>query len=103
MSRQGLLPINTISAKLYYSFDYKQHEDMEDFTSLRQIMVQQQLIRRGIADPKLIAAMKAVPRHEFFPLDFKTRSYADTPLPIGFEQTISRWWPSSSWGVSSYL
>ena len=61
---------------------------MEDFTSLRQIMVQQQLIRRGIADPKLIAAMKAVPRHEFFPLDFKTRSYADTPLPIVFEQTI---------------
>jgi protein-L-isoaspartate(D-aspartate) O-methyltransferase len=65
-------------------------KDMEEFARLRQIMVQQQLIRRGIADPNVIAAMKAVPRHEFVPLDFKSRSYADTPLPIGFEQTISQ-------------
>jgi protein-L-isoaspartate(D-aspartate) O-methyltransferase len=86
--RQGLLPVNTISANLY-TCDHKQ-EEMDDFTSLRQIMVQQQLVRRGITDPNVIVAMKAVPRHEFVPLDFKTRSYADTPLPIGFEQTISQ-------------
>ncbi len=49
------------------------------------------VIRRyGLVDPTILKAMAAVPRHEFVPKDYQRRAYADTPLPIGFGQTISQ-------------
>jgi protein-L-isoaspartate(D-aspartate) O-methyltransferase len=48
------------------------------------------LIKQGILrSPKVIKAMRAVPREKFLPLDMQPHSAADTPLPIGFGQTIS--------------
>ena len=56
----------------------------------RQLMVDLQIRRRGVQDPRVLAAMRAVPRHRFVPLQLQKDAYADTPLPIGFDQTISQ-------------
>ena len=45
---------------------------------------------RGITDPRVLAAMDAVPRDEFVPPPSRPLAYADTPLPIGCGQTISQ-------------
>lgn len=56
----------------------------------RQRMVNRQLISRGIEDPAVLAAMNAVPRHEFVPPALRDQAYCDEPLPIGDGQTISQ-------------
>ncbi|MDQ3036018.1 MAG: protein-L-isoaspartate(D-aspartate) O-methyltransferase [Myxococcota bacterium] len=48
------------------------------------------LRRSGIADPDVLAAIGEVPRHEFMPEALRALAYADQPLPIGHEQTISQ-------------
>lgn len=53
-------------------------------------MVAEQLTPRGIADPEVLAAMRAVPRHEFVPESQRAQAYDDRPLPIGGGQTISQ-------------
>jgi len=45
---------------------------------------------RGITDPRVLAAMRNVPRHEFVSRHELFESYDDHPLPIGFGQTISQ-------------
>jgi protein-L-isoaspartate(D-aspartate) O-methyltransferase len=44
----------------------------------------------GISDPRVLAAMRAVPRAAFVPPELVADAYADSPLPIGFGQTISQ-------------
>jgi protein-L-isoaspartate(D-aspartate) O-methyltransferase len=56
----------------------------------RQRMVSDQLVRRGIADERVLAAMRRVPRHRFVEEAFRERAYGDHALPIGQEQTISQ-------------
>lgn len=56
----------------------------------RQDMVKQQLIPRGIRDPRVLEAMGKVPREAFVPDAMKTQAYDDRPLPIGKDQTISQ-------------
>jgi len=63
-----------------------------DPASLRADMVEQQLRRRGITDERVLAAMEAVPRERFVPERYRRRAYADSALPIGYEQTISQPW-----------
>ena len=53
-------------------------------------MVDEQIIKRGISEPRLINALMSVPRHHFVPEDYKQLAYSDRPLPIGFGQTISQ-------------
>jgi protein-L-isoaspartate(D-aspartate) O-methyltransferase len=54
------------------------------------MMVEEQIERRGITDPAVLAAMRAVPRHRFVPLEQASAAYDDRALPIGFGQTISQ-------------
>jgi protein-L-isoaspartate(D-aspartate) O-methyltransferase len=54
------------------------------------MMVEDQIERRGITDPAVLAAMRAVPRHRFVPPDQASAAYDDRALPIGFGQTISQ-------------
>jgi protein-L-isoaspartate(D-aspartate) O-methyltransferase len=61
-----------------------------DWTHERQQMVEEQLRRRGIRDPRVLAAMAAVPREAFVPDEQRIASYSDQPLPIGYGQTISQ-------------
>jgi protein-L-isoaspartate(D-aspartate) O-methyltransferase len=63
---------------------------MEDFQRLRDIMVDSQLIPRGICDKRVLAAMRKVPRHLFVPQKYQHDAYADKALSIGEEQTISQ-------------
>src|SRR5262249_60668440 len=60
------------------------------FAAQRSRMVEQQLAARGIADPRVLDAMRTVPRHEFVPAAARNQAYADSPLPIGEDQTISQ-------------
>ena len=53
-------------------------------------MVAQTIEARGIKDPRVLAAMRRAPRHELVPEPIRGRAYEDTPLPIGWEQTISQ-------------
>jgi protein-L-isoaspartate(D-aspartate) O-methyltransferase len=59
-------------------------------TEARRLMVEQQIRRRGITDPLVIAAMEKVPRHLFVPAPQRPAAYGDTPLAIGQGQTISQ-------------
>jgi protein-L-isoaspartate(D-aspartate) O-methyltransferase len=56
----------------------------------REKMVKEQIIARGISDKSVIAAMRKVPRHLFVPGEYMSDSYDDSPLPIGYGQTISQ-------------
>ena len=63
---------------------------MSDFTTLRERMVDRQIARRGLHDPKLLAAFRAVPREDFISGDYADYAYQDSPLPIESGQTISQ-------------
>ena len=56
----------------------------------RHRMVRQQIVPEGVRDPRVLTAMRNVPRHAFVPARYRMRAYADTPLPIGHDQTISQ-------------
>lgn len=53
-------------------------------------MVEEQLLDRGIRDPRVLEAMSRVPRHLFVQESLRHRAYGDYPLPIGENQTISQ-------------
>lgn len=48
------------------------------------------IVAQGVRDSATVAAMGAVPRHEFVPAGHRSRAYGDHPLPIGYGQTISQ-------------
>ena len=60
------------------------------FHTQRVAMVELQLRGRGIRDPRVLAAMQRVPRHEFLPPELQREAYEDRPLPIGYGQTVSQ-------------
>lgn len=60
------------------------------YTTLRNAMVEQQIVERGVKDPATLHAMRKVQRHLFVPQDQVRNAYEDRPLPIGFGQTISQ-------------
>jgi len=53
-------------------------------------MVEEQLVRRGVTDERVLAAMRRVPRHRFVEEALRDRAYLDKALPIGEKQTISQ-------------
>jgi protein-L-isoaspartate(D-aspartate) O-methyltransferase len=53
-------------------------------------MVTEQIARRGVRDPRVLAAMRQVPRHEFLPEDARPYAYVDSALRISNGQTISQ-------------
>jgi protein-L-isoaspartate(D-aspartate) O-methyltransferase len=63
---------------------------MSDFTTLRERMVDRQIAARGLDDPALLAAFRAVPREDFVSGDYADYAYQDSPLPIESGQTISQ-------------
>ncbi len=64
------------------AFDLRQQE--------RDLMVDSQIVGEGITDPRVIAAMRKIPRHQFIPNWESQDAYRDSPLPIGSGQTISQ-------------
>ena len=62
----------------------------DPFQEQREAMVERQIADRGIRDERVLAAMRAVPRHLFTDPPGHPESYHDYPLPIGEGQTISQ-------------
>jgi protein-L-isoaspartate(D-aspartate) O-methyltransferase len=65
-------------------------EDEAHYATLRNRMVTEQIIARGIADERVLDALRRVPRHWFVPEEYANIAYSDSPLPIGHGQTISQ-------------
>ncbi len=61
-----------------------------DWNRARTNMVEEQIVARDIRSPRVLDAMRTVPRHEFVPEVWRAGAYEDTPLPIGHDQTISQ-------------
>ena len=53
-------------------------------------MLKWHLKGRDITDPRVLAVMAEIPREEFVPQSYQSQAYADGPLPIGMDQTISQ-------------
>ena len=64
--------------------------DDDTAAALRREMVLDQLVRRGIRDPRVLEAMTKVPRHRFVNPALASQAHDDRPLAIGFGQTISQ-------------
>jgi len=60
------------------------------YAAVRESMVSRQIEARGIADKRVLEAMRRVPRHMFVPDGLREQAYDDEPLPIGQGQTISQ-------------
>ncbi len=63
---------------------------IDEFAQERENMVASQIERRGIISPRVLEAMRSVPRHKFVPPEMTHYAYDDNPLPIGNSQTISQ-------------
>jgi len=61
-----------------------------DFKTLREHMVTEQLIPRGISNVRVLEAFRKVKRHKFVPSKMSDIAYSDHPIPIGVGQTISQ-------------
>ena len=71
----------------------------DDFKQQREALVEEiaqdlqstdAIIKESELDPKVLEAMRSVPRHEFVPQKHRHQSYRNRPLPIGYGQTISQ-------------
>ena len=66
-------------------------DDTQDpYTQKRFLMVESQIVSRGIQDTRVIRAMLDVPRHEFVSDKYKDSAYNDSPIPIECGQTVSQ-------------
>lgn len=88
--------ISKISFIIIFLFIFSTHaltlgkNPEKDFKQQRRQMVERQLRGRDIKDSNVLKAMSRVPRHLFVPSGMRHFSYEDSPLPIGYEQTISQ-------------
>ena len=65
-------------------------EEQDLLATERARMVEEQIAARGIREPAVLEVMTRVARHEFVPREYQSLAYADRPLPIGLDQTISQ-------------
>ncbi|HEV8581143.1 MAG TPA: protein-L-isoaspartate(D-aspartate) O-methyltransferase [Thermoanaerobaculia bacterium] len=62
----------------------------DEFAPARRRMLEEIRANGGVTDPRVLAALEAVPRHRFVPEGERNAAYEDRPLPIGSGQTISQ-------------
>lgn len=55
-----------------------------------EVLIDRDIVPRGITDREVLEAMRSVPRHAFLPADSASRAYENVALPIGYGQTISQ-------------
>jgi len=84
------MQVRAISALAALVFGCSAASGGDGFDAAREVMVRTQLEARGITDTRLLEVMRHVPRHEFVPQPLRSLAYADHPLPIGENQTISQ-------------
>ena len=86
----AVLLLQNPCAHLAAQIESYQGENYDPMAAARRRMVERDLKSRGIKDPRVLAAMEALPRHLFVPDEQKNAAYEDRPLPIGAGQTISQ-------------
>ncbi|MBC8478546.1 protein-L-isoaspartate(D-aspartate) O-methyltransferase, partial [bacterium] len=60
------------------------------YRRLREQMVTEQMVARGICDTQLLATFREIPRELFISPGMRNHAYSDRPVPIGYNQTISQ-------------
>ena len=65
-------------------------EETDPYRAMRHKMVDVQIDGRDVSDPRVLEALRSVPRHLFVAPEYRETAYADRPLPIGEGQTISQ-------------
>lgn len=60
------------------------------YVALREKMVREQIVARGIKNQQVINAFRKIPRHKFIDVKFLNEAYSDHPLPLTMGQTISQ-------------
>ncbi len=88
-SRRGWLPVGMWFAGAVVSLQAQEPKPDASLRRERAAMVDL-IVRRGINDSATLAALRAVPRHQFVPAEFRDQAYGDHPVPIGLGQTISQ-------------
>ncbi len=68
----------------------EQPKSSGNWDEIRQAMIDNQIKKRGVSDQRLLDALNKVERHLFVPEEYRSMAYADHPLPIGEDQTISQ-------------
>jgi len=79
-----------LAPDIYGGWFFGKQPSQMDFDALRQAMVSDQIIARGVRNEGVLKAMRSTPRHLFVPEDRASSAYEDRPLPIGNGQTISQ-------------
>ena len=90
--------MNLIGAKNWFAkpllksdtFAMNKRESKDRFARVRERMLKLDLMGRGITDPDVLDVMREIRREEFVPGAYQSQAYADGPLPIGMDQTISQ-------------
>ncbi len=83
----------TLAASVFLTIlccaDLVSAQGRKDLEKIRNKMVDEEIVAAGVKDPRVIAAMRRTPRHEFVPRKHYKHAYIDMALPIGHSQTIS--------------
>ncbi len=62
----------------------------DPYAAQREAMVRDDIAGRGVRNPDVLRVMRSTPRHRFVPESIRAMAYQDSPLPIGYDQTISQ-------------
>lgn len=90
MRRSGLMACIALAlGTLFMAWDHSRAQG-DPYLQKRAAMVRDQIEREGVSDPRVLAAMRDVPRHLFVSPSFRAKAYEPYPLPIGEGQTISQ-------------
>ena len=84
------IPLITIAASVLSVALHPALATDDPYLQKRTAMVRDQIEREGVTDPRVLTAMRDVPRHLFVPSSFRAKAYDPYPLPIGEGQTISQ-------------
>jgi protein-L-isoaspartate(D-aspartate) O-methyltransferase len=96
VSRTGLATrlwvaiLTALGVSMSCSGGHTKEPEPSAFAQERDRMVREQIEARGVTDPRVLAALRKVPRHELVPENVRSFAYEDRPLPIGHGQTISQ-------------
>jgi len=85
-----LLVVASLAAVLPRRAAAQGADSEQRYAQLRNAMVDEQIVARGVKDPLVLNALRKVPRHRLVPESARSLSYEDHPLPIGEGQTISQ-------------
>lgn len=87
MSRRHLPSVGPLPVAILTALALVQTGCDRGWPELREAMVREQIEGRGVHDPRVLAAMRSVPRHEFVAEAYQRQAYQDAAVPIGEGQT----------------